>query len=996
MTNKFAGRCARCGASVAAGAGVVGKVDGRWVTYCLADAGGGGADEAPVQSIEQARTIWGWAPSAVAPSQLPPLGNLDEEQFAVATFGPGEAVVAAGAGAGKTATLVQRVLYGLRTGATPARMAVLAFNKRAAAEFQERLLTTVGPAAEGVVVRTFHAWAYAVLRLWYPGAPWLASERILDVGTIPKEPVIAAALRAAGVVRTDPDAATLAGWSRLLGRVANALIDPLDHTKREQDIAAVTALLGNTGDQLDPEEVLTAAAAYQEAKRARGRIDFDDMLVMVARAIRLGTPAGRALGSWYDHIMQDEAQDGNLARWAILDGLYGGVPGKTLVSAGDVRQSINGFAGALPALFEERIARGATLLTMRTNYRSAGAVVDLGNRIAAGRSWNLGGELRPRTDAPPGVIDVWWDAPEQISAVTEDIATQVRANPALAIDGRPRFAILTRTRGALAGFELALQRAGIPARVIGSSVGVWDTPVGRRVLAYVRCHAEARLDAATVQQVANTPVRWVRRDVIERAFASCGGDVDRVLVALMAEGSEGSCTLASDLRALRRASWPAAVEMIRGWVLPPPADETSSAAPDAQAAIDLADTRELATMLLTMIAVAEGPEVVIALANAAASAAAVRKKGDDHEPAVLLSTVHTYKGLEADTVYLPWLLDGTFPNSRAMRTPTGLEEERRLFYVAVTRARRRLVLLPDGDNPPCRFLAEAGLVPPDDDPPRTALPVPPPTTTAPTGSAAPPAVTAGPPATERAWAEPAPPWAVSGDILAAVEREEAEERKRRPTGERTGEGSRFVVVTAEQFRDLLGRLGWSTEAVEHGQLVISSPVRGGVGVRVYTTVRAGGTGADLGEDSIRVAAVYCDPSGTFHGMADRQSYVPRTSGWRGGVLRRIASLADAIAAAPCCPACGAPMRTRDGGARGPFWGCVRFPSCRGTRSVDTGSTSTSVKGIPTPARPPGAGGLARTLEDARTLEVALRGDSANDVASGTAEDDDLDLDGIPF
>lgn len=915
--NKFPGRCATCNTSVPAGLGALVRAGGRFTTYCEAHDPEAVVEAAPLPDLTNARTVWGANPTPVV-GGLPALSaSMTEEQREVIEFGDSEAVVAAVAGSGKTWALTQRCLRALHGGATPERVVVLAFNRKAADEFSERLVALHGPAVgRRFVVATFHAWAFRTLRSWYPGAPWLQTDRILDAGAMRKEPVLVRALARIGV--KDQSATELDGWARVASRIANDLIDPMN-----ADAVDKTADLFKVTDE-HAARFVNFAASYTRAKEECGRIDFDDMLALVVRAIQGDTAHGRALATWYDHIMQDEAQDANRARWTILDALHRNAQGKTLVSVGDVRQSINGFAGARPDLLLARIAAGAKLLTLSTNWRSASRIVALSNAIARGRDWSVGGDARPAPGAEEGAVDVIEEVRAHTDVICDDIQCGLRDDPALVLNGKARYAVLTRTRALLAGIQLLLTSRQIPTRVIGGSLGIWGSPVGRTFLAYVRLATDTVISADDLLRTANTPTRYAKRDVTLGAHAQVNGQCDKLAWALRSGGSRGNDHLADDIEVLRVLAWGEQVQQIRDWLNA--AFGTPPAGTDVQAAVDAADQTKMVEILCDL-ALSMSPAALNDLVREQERV----EKIDERTPAVLLSTIHTFKGLEADTVFAPYLVEGVLPHVNGEE-----EEERRLWYVLATRARRRLVVLPFvAGREPSSFLTDAGILDEHGAVPRTE-----PVTLAALAaeqevlaieSALVSAEVSAEAPLDTPISESGVPYAflIPDSVRADAERDTAAAKP----ASADGHGSRSVPVHRSEVQAILvDGLGY-TETVSAAQYTYMSPQVNGVRVLVYSSIPAGDDVArGVGDDSIRVVALYMRHDEKVRPVLAKNAYCCRTRGWRVTLLDRIQTTYDGIEALTPCPTCSAPMAHRDG-KRGPFLGCCRYPLCTQTLPV---------------------------------------------------------------
>lgn len=917
--------------------------------------------------------------------------DLDPHQSRVADWTKGAALVAAGAGAGKTATIVERIARLIQGGAVPESILALAYNASAAAELRARLAQRLGEAvAARVQAQTFHAWGRGILIAW--GDP--RARRILGVDGGPKPWPYARAAAQACDLKGDPK-----GLIEAAGLIREALID-LD----ADDVVERISELPVAGSEEVAKALAAFTRAYQTLKgtgvvdedgRALtdapgGVIDFSDMLAEVAGELRQGTPRALELTHAYAHVLVDEAQDANRARVYIAQRL--GEHAVSSMAVGDLRQSIYSFTGARPDLFSD-LQASSTLLVLPTNYRSGSRIVQVGNRVAHGQPWDLGGACSARVGAATGTVEVWPISSEGEGAVAiaDDVRVAVHNGSGLVDDSgatpRPRYAVLARTRAALVPVQLALHSVGIKSRIVGAKGGIWASPVGSQIRAYL---AGADGDAADVQgltRAANAPNRWVSGRMIQAAVAA-DRDVRRGLDAIgRRSGKERGCTrLAGDLRTLGRLDWASRCDQIGEWLTQDLADRAADAA-EAAGTVPAADEDREALVL----ALVQSAKVMGSRSAIQAALDADLQASEDSPDVVLLSTIHGAKGAEWSRVYVAAVVDGILPHIRS----TDLGEERRLLYVAVTRARDGLVicdggcsLLPDlldltGDEPqpppPAREPAPLLTDGAGDDLERAEREAAQLDGEQDLGSAAPPdgegaaeqwpeALLDAPAGLARAPAEAS--WSITVDLnTVAVETPatpaapaatpialtSAQLRARvaralnlvRPFAEVETAATarpvtgRYVPVSASQLLALVQALGGHEAEGRFGQRVYTiSPTAAlglgsdGVELLVYSSIPIGAEMArDRAQDSIKVALVAQGDGGLVPLLAS-QPYACRTRGWRLTLLDRIHNVLDVWAALNFCPDCGSALRERKRRDGGPgFLGCVGYPACRHTQPL---------------------------------------------------------------
>ncbi|HEU0089098.1 MAG TPA: ATP-dependent helicase [Pseudonocardiaceae bacterium] len=537
--------------------------------------------------------------------------GLDEQQRAAVYAPRGPVCVLAGAGTGKTRTIIRRIAHLVRTGhVAPGQVLAVTFTTRAAGQLRVRLgeLTVTG-----VQARTFHAAALRQLRYFWPqvvgGELWpLVEHRLRLVGQ--------AAHRAG--TRTGADhLRDLAGeieWAKA------SLITAADYP------AAVAAARRAT--PLPAAQVASVYAGYEELKNRDRLLDFDDLLLHTAAALEENSAVAEEFRDRYRCFVVDEYQDVTPLQQRVLDAWLGGRDDLTVV--GDANQTIYSFAGAAPRFllgFTRRFPDAVTVRLTR-DYRSTPQVVALANRVAAAaRGRPAGTGMKLEGQQPPGPqpsFDEYDDEPAEAAAVAKAIDGLLR-------DGVPasEIAVLYRVNAQSEAYEQALDACGIPFQVRGGE-RFFHRPEVRAAVRALRAAATGGSAGA--------------------AGSALGSAVRAVLTGqgLTAEPPGGSAA---------RSRW----ESLRA--LAELADDLAAGTPDADLGRFVAELRARAET-------AYPPAV----------------------QGVTLASLHAAKGLEWDAVFLVGLVDGTLPFQYAEGDRAALEEERRLLYVGVTRARRWLAL----------------------------------------------------------------------------------------------------------------------------------------------------------------------------------------------------------------------------------------------------------------------------------------------------------------
>ncbi|MYX29145.1 UvrD-helicase domain-containing protein [Streptomyces sp. SID8381] len=540
------------------------------------------------------------------------LDGLDPEQREVATALHGPVCVLAGAGTGKTRAITHRIAYGVRAGILqPSSVLAVTFTNRAAGEMRGRLRQL---GAQGVQARTFHSAALRQLQYFWPKAIGGGMPRLID-----RKVQFVADAAAACHIKLDRgelrDVTAEIEWAKVTQTV------PADYV-----LAAAKA--GRAAPR-DTAEIAQLYSVYEDLKRDRAVIDFEDVLLLTVGILQDRRDIAEQVRAQYQHFVVDEYQDVSPLQQRLLELWLG--DRDDLCVVGDASQTIYSFTGATPDhLLDFRVRHpGATVVKLVRDYRSTPQVVHLANGLLAqarGRAADHRLELvSQRPAGPEPEYTEYTDEPAEAEGAARRIQDLLAAGvPASEI------AILFRTNGQSETYEQALADAGIPYQLRG---------------------AERFFDRPEVRKAG----------VALRGAARFGGN-DHLL--------DDAVDLPSQVRAVLSGE---------GWTPQPPAgsgavrERWESLAALVNLAQDFAAARPRATLA----------DLVAELDERASSQHAPTVQG------VTLASLHSAKGLEWDAVFLVGVAEGMMPIAYA-RTDEQIEEERRLLYVGVTRARERL------------------------------------------------------------------------------------------------------------------------------------------------------------------------------------------------------------------------------------------------------------------------------------------------------------------
>lgn len=597
--------------------------------------------------------------------------ELNREQLAAVMHPGGPMLVLAGAGSGKTRTLVYRVARLLEDGVKPSQVLLLTFTNRAAREMLERVGRLLGQDASRVMGGTFHSVGNRLLRRWAEQLGYRASYGILDREDA--RDLMGAAL--AEVVPTAPP-------RRLPGAAALVEIYSLCiNTGR-----AVDQVVPSRYPQFasDTDTIAEVFRRYLERKRAGNVMDYDDLLLNWLLLLRRHQEIRRALQGRFAHVLVDEYQDTNRLQADIVDTML--PPHRNLVVVGDDAQSIYAFRGAEFTnilSFPERYPDCA-IFRLEANYRSLPPILELANASIAHNQRQFPKNLRAVREG--GELPVVCAAPSP-EAQAAFVASQILEllDEGVALDD---IAVLYRNHSHSLEVEVELVRRNIPYEV-RSGLRFFEQRHVKDVLAHLRFVANPR-DEVAFSRMARLRPRLGQR-LVARLWTQLAatGDPLAALVQLdpAACGLPGAAARsAGDLAQLvrrleRQRTRPG--EMVREVVAGGYREYVRAQLDNATSRLD--DLEQLALFADAYDEVASFLDEVT-LMNELSGEEVAAVEGEKQK--VTLSTVHQAKGLEWGAVFVLWLAEGRFPTARA----EDVEEERRLFYVACTRAKDRLFL----------------------------------------------------------------------------------------------------------------------------------------------------------------------------------------------------------------------------------------------------------------------------------------------------------------
>jgi len=604
---------------------------------------------------------------------------LNPEQERAVAFGDGPLLVIAGAGTGKTRTLIYRVAHLIERGVAPERILLLTFTRRAAGEMLARAERLVGSAGARVHGGTFHSVGHRLLRQFGAAAGLPADFTIMDQADAQDLMQLArGALGLAKSAKRFPKKETL---HYLYSRHINTElpIDELLHREFAQFLEYEQQIIGLFAD-------------YTLRKQERNLVDYDDLLLFWATILEASPALGARMAGLYDHVLVDEYQDTNLLQARILRGMCEGHRKLTVV--GDDAQSIYSFRGAhfRNILDFPRQFPGTTLVTLAQNYRSTQPILALSNVLISRAEERFTKDLWTSREGG--------EKPWLVTAKDEAQQTRFVVDRVLQLHegGMPlrEMAVLFRAGYMSADLEIELTNRKIPFEKWGGLKFLEAAHV-KDVLAFLRVSDNPRDEVSwyrilmLMPGIGDATARGLMASMEERswdpdAFTHLiappkAREAHRSLAQLLRQlrtvgsgsGDESGARVASDIMAIRA---------LYDSILKERYDR-----PEAR----LADLDQLRTIAAGYPS--RGAFLAALALDPPSSTQDLAGGSESESDALVLSTVHSAKGKEWKAVFLIWAVDGWFPSSRAVDDPDELEEERRLMYVALTRARDELAVV---------------------------------------------------------------------------------------------------------------------------------------------------------------------------------------------------------------------------------------------------------------------------------------------------------------
>ena len=629
------------------------------------------------------------------------LEGLNEAQAAAVTYPEGPLLIVAGAGSGKTRVLTHRIAWLIaEQGISPFEILAITFTNKAAQEMRERVAALVGPVASRMWVSTFHSACVRILRRDASRLGYKSNFTIYDQADAVR--LVGYVVRDQGLDSKKFPPRSIHGY---ISTAKNELIDFESYSGR-----ARTVMERRVGD---------VYREYQQRLVAANAMDFDDLLLVTVNLLQACPDVLEHYQQRFRHVLVDEYQDTNRAQnelVLLLSGLY-----RQISVVGDSDQSVYGWRGAdiRNILQFEEAFPDAKVVVLEQNYRSTQVVLDAANAVIANNAMRKPKHLW--TDQEGGHPVVRYHAEDEHdegSWLASEVIKLHRAEGAGRADGTlyewGDVAVFYRANAQSRAVEEELVRRDIPYKVVGGT-RFYDRREVKDLLAYLRVLANPE-DEVSLKRVVNVPKRGIGDTSLAR-MDRWARDHDTTFARALNEAEVAGVTgkalggvrdlvgLLDELRFSRDVLGPAAL-------LEAVADRTGYLAElVSEHTVESAGRIENIEELIGAAREVEDLDAFLEQVSLVADADEV----DGDSSKVTLMTLHTAKGLEYPVVFIVGMEDGVFPHLRSLGEPDEMEEERRLAYVGITRARERLYLSnawcrslwgQTQYNPPSRFLNE--------------------------------------------------------------------------------------------------------------------------------------------------------------------------------------------------------------------------------------------------------------------------------------------------
>ncbi len=611
--------------------------------------------------------------------------NSNQQEAVQTTDGP--ILVLAGAGSGKTKVLTTKIAYLIHNkGVTPSSILAITFTNKAAKEMKSRVISLLGPIANRIQISTFHSFGLLVIKEHYEKLRFKSNFTILDSDD--SLTIVKKIMREMGYDITHYNPKVIR--NRISG-AKNELMSPDDYEKYASS---------------DFEQIVVSVyRKYQEKLLITNSLDFDDLLMLPIKLFKENREVLKEYQERFKYILIDEYQDTNEAQYNLVKMISAKY--KNICVVGDNDQSIYSFRGSnyRNILNFENDYENPKVIILEENYRSTKNILNAANSVIKNNKQRK--EKNLWTDNIDGEKIKYYranDEKDEAYYVVKEIKKVIEQG-----NKRDDIAVLYRTNAQSRNIEDALLRETIPYKVVGS-LNFYNRKEIKDLTAYLKLIYN-QYDDISLMRIINVPRRGIGAKTIDK-LAEKAINEKKSIYEVIENGKE--LNFKNQIEALRKISGNSSLTELVDSVLELTGLKASLVAENSiEADVRLENLEEFKSITKTF----EERNGLVSLEDFLMEISLVTDVEEQRQTSdlVTLMTVHSAKGLEFDNVFIIGLEEGIFPHSNSFESEEGLEEERRLCYVAITRAKKRLWLINakrrilyglDSSNPPSRFINE--------------------------------------------------------------------------------------------------------------------------------------------------------------------------------------------------------------------------------------------------------------------------------------------------
>lgn len=614
------------------------------------------------------------------------LNSLNKEQQKAVTTIEGPLLVLAGAGSGKTRVLTNRIAYMIEQGISPYNILAITFTNKAAGEMKERIIGLIGSVADSMQISTFHSFGLKILRENHSIIGYQSNITLLD-----SEDTLSVIKKILKDYNLDPKVYNPKAIRNKISSCKNELIDP-----KKYEIYAVS----------DYEKtVLEIYIEYEKILKKNNSVDFDDLLILPIEIFKKSKEILEKYQERFKYILIDEYQDINEAQYLLTKMISDKY--KNICVVGDNDQAIYSFRGAnfRNILNFEKDYPKALTIKLEENYRSTTNILEAANSVIRNnknrKDKNL---ISIKGDGENLTYYRGYNEQDEVDYVVKEIKKLEEKGVS-----RDDIVVLYRTNAQSHNFEEGLLKENIPYRMVGS-IHFYARKEIKDLLAYLRLIYNDK-DNISLLRAINTPKRGIGTKTIDNLIEKADKQGVSIYEAIDSGKELQFKELIEDLKKLSEET--TLTELVDKVLISSGLKEELENEETLEADIRLENLEEFKSITRSF----EEREGVVSLGEFLLEVSLVSDVADyrNETNRVNLMTVHSVKGLEFDYVFIVGLEEGIFPHINSIMDNMEVEEERRLFYVALTRARKKVYLInarmrmlygKDQVNQPSRFISE--------------------------------------------------------------------------------------------------------------------------------------------------------------------------------------------------------------------------------------------------------------------------------------------------